>query len=93
MDESRRNGKRSGRGGKDGRTARNATENGTELAKTRVVNGDATDGTETLNERRTKKRDGQNGGVERVARNETERRVGTGGRRLRSERGGREPLC
>ena len=39
VDEARRNGKRSGRGGKEGRTARNATGNGTELAKTRVGNG------------------------------------------------------
>ena len=39
VDEARRNGKRSGRGGKERRTARNATGNGLELAKTRVGNG------------------------------------------------------
>ncbi|XP_075247451.1 uncharacterized protein LOC142340645 [Convolutriloba macropyga] len=56
VDEARRNGKRSGRGGKDGRTARNATGNGTELAKTRVVNG---------------RRDGRDGTAERATHEET----------------------
>ena len=38
LDEARRNGNWNGRGGKDGKTARNETGNGKELAKTWVGN-------------------------------------------------------
>ena len=74
-----RNGKRNGWGGNDGRTARNATGNETQLVKMRVVTQGRGQKRGTSDARRNGKRGVQNGGVEPVARKETER-DGTGRR-------------
>ena len=86
--------KRTGREGRANGAQRNRERNGTgENAGRERATQRTGRKRRTSDARRNGKRGGQNGGVERLARNETERRDGTGGRRLSSERGGREPLC
>ena len=78
VDEARRNGKRDGRGGKNGRPERNETNNVTELAKTRVGDG---------------QRNGHDGNCERATqeetRNEETRRTERKCRVTGSRRGGK----
>ena len=56
MDEAQRNGKRNGRGGKDGRTAHTETGNGTERVHMRVGDG---------------QRNGRDGNAKRATHDET----------------------